>query len=170
MGVEEVEEEAMTIDQERMASIEKVRILPDQIQALVAGLSAEQLTSRYLAGEWTVAQNVHHLVDSHMNSYVRCKLMMTEETPTFRAYDQDLWAELPDARTADLAASLALLQSLHTRWVLFWESLSEEAWRRSGYHPEDGTVTLAKQLQLYADHGEAHIDQIRRTLAVQNTQ
>lgn len=158
----------MIVHQERIVLIAKVRALPGRIQNLVGGLSPEQLTTHYLAEEWTVAQNVHHLADSHLNSYVRCKLMMTEENPTFRPYDQDLWADLPDAKTADLSASLALLRSLHIRWVLFWESLSDEEWRRNGLHPDDGMVTLAEQLQLYADHGEAHIDQIARTLAAAN--
>ena len=155
----------MTTNQPQTASINSIRRLPDQIQALVTGLTPEQLTTHYLTDEWTVAQNVHHLADSHMNSYVRCKLIMTEDVPTFRPYDQDLWADLPDAKTADLSASLALLRSLHMRWVVFWENLSDEDWQRTGFHPDDGPVTLAEQLQLYADHGEAHIDQITRTLA-----
>jgi hypothetical protein len=155
------------MSQDQAALIEKVRALPDQIAALVDGLTPEQLTTHYLDGEWTVAQNVHHLADSHMNSYVRCKLMATEVEPIFRPYDQDLWAELSDAKSADLSVSMLLLRSLHGRWVLFWESLSDEEWQCTGFHPDDGPVTLAQQLQLYADHGEAHIDQITRTLAAQ---
>jgi len=159
----------MAIAAERDVLIQKIGNLPDQIRELVEPLTLEELTTYYLAGEWSVAQNVHHLADSHMNSYVRCKLMMTEDRPIFRPYDQDRWAQLPDAMTADLTASLALLDSLHRRWVFFWKSLSDEDWQRTGLHPDDGPVTLAMQLQLYADHGEAHIDQIRRTLQAHTT-
>ena len=157
----------MKNEQDRTILIEKIRQLPDEIEALVNGLTPAQLTAHFLAGEWSVAQNVHHLADSHMNSYVRCKLIATEDNPTFRPYDQDLWAELPDAKTTELSVSMALLRSLHLRWVLFWESLSEAEWQRTGLHPDDGMVTLAQQLQLYAEHGEAHIDQITRALAAQ---
>ena len=157
----------MKNEQDRTILIERIRQLPDEIEALVNGLTPAQLTAHFLAGEWSVAQNIHHLADSHMNSYVRCKLIATEDNPTFRPYDQESWAELPDAKTAELSVSMALLRSLHLRWVLFWESLSEAEWQRTGIHPDDSMVTLAQQLQLYAEHGEAHIDQITRTLAAQ---
>ena len=157
----------MTTDATRQALIDQIRLLPSQLAALVAPLTPAQLTTPFLAGEWTVAQNVHHVADSHMNSYVRCKLIATEERPALRAYDQDRWAELPDASEADVSASLALLASLHARWVRFWEQLPDDAWQRAGMHPENGEMTLDHILQTYADHGRAHIDQIQRTLAAQ---
>ena len=155
------------MSEQKTAQIAKLALLPDQIEALVADLSAQQLTTHYLPDEWTVAQNVHHLADSHMNSYIRCKLMKTEEHPMLRSYDQDRWADLPDAATADLTASLALLRSLHERWIVFWESLSDEDWQRTGQFTSGNTITLEKQLDLYVWHGEAHIDQITRTLAAE---
>ncbi|MBX3011627.1 MAG: putative metal-dependent hydrolase [Caldilineaceae bacterium] len=151
--------------QEHQPLIDKIRHLPSQIEALVGGLSETQRTTPFLAGEWTVAQNVHHLADSHMNSYLRCKLILTEDHPTLKPYDQDAWAQLPDAQVGDLTPSLLLLKQLHNRWVTFWETLPATAWQRTGFHPENGTVTLEEQLRLYAAHGEAHIDQITRTLA-----
>lgn len=157
----------MTTQTERNQLINKIRSLPSMIEALVTGLTSEQLTTHFLTNEWTVAQNVHHLADSHMNSYIRCKLIATEEHPTLKPYDQDLWAAFADAQKADIGGSMSLLKALHGRWVEFWESLPVDAWQRTGFHPERGTVTLDSQLQLYADHGEAHIDQITRTLAAQ---
>ena len=153
--------------QERQQDIDKIRRLPGQIEALVSGLSAAQLTTHFLASEWTVAQNVHHLADSHMNSYIRCKLILTEEKPPLKPYDQDAWANLPDAQSADLSASLLLLAQLHARWVTFWETLPETAWSRVGFHPDNGPMTLADIVQGYAAHGEAHIDQNTRTLAAE---
>lgn len=150
---------------DRTPLIDKIRCLPQQIAELVAALTDDELTARPLAGEWSVAQNVHHLADSHMNSYIRCKLIATEEHPTLKPYDQDLWAAMADASGPDVMISLQLLSALHARWVVFWESLPESAWSRTGFHPESGDVSLDDQLRLYAAHGEAHIDQITRTLA-----
>ena len=113
-------------------AIEKIRRLPQQVEELVSALSPEELTARPLADEWTVAQNVHHLVDSHINSYVRCKLMATEENPTFKPYDEGAWARLADGSSAELSDSLTLLKALHARWVQFWENLPEEEWQRTG--------------------------------------
>ena len=102
-----------------------------------------------------------------MNSYIRCKLIASEECPMLRPYNQDIWATMPDARSADISASLALLKGLHKRWMHFWETLPADAWGRMGLHLESGEVTLDELLAFYAAHGEAHIDQITRTLAAQ---
>jgi uncharacterized damage-inducible protein DinB len=154
------------MNKERAAFVAQIGALPQQLEALVASLSPEQLTARPLAHEWSVAQNVHHLADSHMNSFVRCKLMLTEQNPHFKPYDQDAWAALPDAGSGDLGASLNVLRSLHARWVALWQSLAGDKWTRTGTNPESGrTYTLDDILRIYAGHGEGHLDQIRRTLA-----
>jgi uncharacterized damage-inducible protein DinB len=157
----------MLTDAQRQACIDQIRQLPAQIADLVRDLTPEQLTAHPIPGEWSVAQNVHHLADSHMNCYIRCKLIATEENPPLKPYNQDTWAAFPDAQSADISTSLALLTHLHVRWVLFWEALPSDAWPRPGFHLENGPVTLDTQLQLYADHGLAHVDQITRTLAAE---
>jgi hypothetical protein len=153
---------------ERARLIKKIRVLPEQIDTLVAGLSGHQLAGHFLPGEWNVAQNVHHLADSHMNSFVRLKLLLTEENPTIRPYDQDRWAELPDGDNLAVGDSISLLRGLHRRWVRLFESLDEAQWQRTGVHPESGPITPESLLITYAAHGEAHIDQIERTLAAQS--
>src|SRR6185369_3797313 len=104
--------------------------LPAQLREAVAGLSEEQLDTPYREGGWTVRQVIHHLADSHLNSYVRFRLALTEETPTVKAYDEAQWAELEDARRAPVEVSLALLESLHDRWVRLLRSLQPEDFAR----------------------------------------
>jgi hypothetical protein len=156
----------LTLSQ-RQLYIGHIRDLPDQVATLVQDLSPAQLTTPYLAGEWTVAQNVHHLADSHMHSYLRCKLIATEDQPPLKPYDQDRWATFADATDGDVTVSVTLLRSLHRRWVTFWDHLPDAAWQRTGDHPEHGLVSLERQLQLYAAHGLGHLDQMTRTLAAQ---
>lgn len=151
----------------RQAYIGKIRALPQQVADLTVELSDEQLTTPFLAGEWSVAQNVHHLADSHMNSYIRLKLILTEDNPTIRPYDQDLWAMTPEANLPDLGASLTLLHGLHQRWADLFASLDEHQWQRPGFHPEGGVITPTTLAKGYAEHGEAHLEQIQRTLAAQ---
>jgi len=112
-----------TTDEDRAGWIEEIAAVPENVRAAVAGLADEQLDTPYRPGGWTVRQVVHHLPDSHLNAYVRCKLALTEEEPAIRTYQEARWAELPEARTAPLAVSLALLDSLHERWVLCLRSL-----------------------------------------------
>ena len=95
-----------------------------------------------------------------MNSYVRFRLALTEDEPTIKPYDQELWANLSDARTAPAELSLTLLDTLHQRWVLLLRSLKPEDFSRALKHPELGRVTLEKYLALYAWHGKHHVAHI----------
>jgi uncharacterized damage-inducible protein DinB len=149
------------------AWIGEIADAPGQLRAAVEGLSAEQLDTPYRPGGWTVRQVVHHLPDSHVNSYVRFRLALTEPEPVIRAYDEARWAELGDARTAPVEVSLALLEALHERWVLLLRSLAPEDWQRTFRHPEIGLMTLERNAALYAWHGRhhvAHITSLRRRM------
>ena len=65
------------------------------MRALLAGLSDSQLDTPYRPGGWTVRQVAHHVPDSHMNSYVRFRLALTEDEPVIKPYEESRWAELP---------------------------------------------------------------------------
>lgn len=145
---------------QRRAWIDDIAAAPGAVRRIVAGLSDEQLDTPYRAGGWTARQVVHHLADSHMNSYVRFRLAMTETEPTIKPYFEDRWAELDDARTAPVEVSLALLDALHSRWLLLLRALKPEDWRRTFRHPERGVVSLEATAGLYAWHGKHHVAQI----------
>ena len=159
----------MLTAQQRQAYIATIKAFPHRLRQLVEGLSETELTTPYLDGEWTVAQNVHHVVDSHVNSYVRLKFMLSEVNPPLRNYEQEDWAKFPEAMSADLSYSLTILDGLHQRWTLVFENLREDEWKRTGEHSTDGPVSVESFVKSYADHCEAHLDQIRRTLAAGTT-
>ena len=147
-------------DETRAGWIEDIAAVPENVRAAVAGLDDAQLDTPYRPGGWTVRQVVHHLPDSHLNAYVRCKLALTEEEPAIRTYQEARWAELPEARTAPLAVSLALLDSLHGRWVLCLRSLPPAAFDRTLKHPEWGVLTIGDLLGIYSWHGRHHVAHI----------
>src|SRR5205814_7306579 len=119
---------------QRKQFIDEIAATPAQLRSAVRGLSAEQLETPYRDGGWTVRQVVHHVPDSHLNAYVRCKLALTEEQPIVKPYDEERWAELSDVRQARIATSLALLEALHERWVLLLRALSPADWSRQFVH------------------------------------
>ncbi len=148
----------------RFELIGQLRDFPHYLEEAVRHLSVEELTTHFLEGEWTVAQNVHHLADSHMNAFIRTKLLVTEEQPAVRPYNQDDWAVTADADHAEIGVSLLILTGLHQRWADLFLSLSEEQWQRTGHHPESGEISVIGILRSYVEHGEGHLDQIARTL------
>jgi hypothetical protein len=103
---------------------------------------------------------MHHLPESHMNSYIRFKLALTEDTPVVKPYDEDAWGKLGDVRVAAPEVSLRLLESLHERWVVLLRGLEEADWQRQFRHPEIGLIALDRNLALYAWHGRHHIEHI----------
>jgi hypothetical protein len=132
---------------------------PTGLRQAVAGLSEDQLSVRYR--NWTIRQIVHHLADSHVNSYIRFKWTLTEEQPTIKAYDEGRWSELTDARTGDIQAPLALLEGLHARWVQLLRVMTEQQFARSFFHPEIGkSISLNAALSYYAWHCRHHTAQI----------
>ena len=152
--------EAPLADDERQALIGKIEETPARMRAAVAGLNDEQLDTPYRPEGWTVRQVVHHVPESHLNSYIRFKLAITEDEPTIKPYFEDRWAELDDARQAPIALSLDLLDALHGRWIWFLRSLEREDFQRTFRHPELGIVNLDKNIALYAWHGQHHVAHI----------
>jgi uncharacterized damage-inducible protein DinB len=147
-------------DHERQIHIRQIEEAPANLRAAVKGLSEQQIDTPYRKGGWTVRQVVHHLADSHMNAFVRFKLALTENAPKIKPYDQQLWAELADAKSAPIELSLVLFDSLHKRFVTLLKSMSAADFARTMNHPEQGIVSLDKYLSLYAWHGRHHVAHI----------
>jgi len=154
---------------QREAWIQEIAELPGLLKLAVDGLDEAQLNIPYRSGGWSSRQVVHHLADSHMNSYIRFKLALTEDVPTIRPYYEDRWASLYDS-AADISVSLSLLEALHTRWVILLKSLGDEDYKRTFHHPESGaTLPLEHHLGAYAWHGRhhtAHITGLRKKLGI----
>lgn len=142
--------------EERAKLLQSIRETPARLRAAVAGLSEAQLDTPYRDGGWTVRQVVHHVVDSHTNAYCRFKLVATEDHPTIRTYDEKRWAELPDARTLPVEASLDILDALHARWVAFLDAMPASFFSRALKHPEIGDVTADLLVEIYGWHGPHH--------------
>ena len=137
------------------ALVDDIAAAPARLRAAIAGLDASQLDTPYRDGGWTVRQVVHHVADSHMNAYVRVKKALTEPGTPIAAYEESLWATLPDSRL-EPEVSLQLLDALHVRWVTTLRALTPADWEKTYTHPAMGPVTLRTALGIYAWHGKHH--------------
>src|SRR5271169_3842212 len=140
--------------------ISQLAAAPAGFREAVRGLDDSQLDAPYRPWGWTVRQVVHHLADSHMNSYIRFKLALTEDNPQIKPYDQDAWAATADSVSADIALSLTLLEGMHGRWAALLSSLAPADFARTFQHPESGLQTLDRTLQTYAWHCRHHVAHI----------
>lgn len=167
---------------ERLESIQQLAEVPTRLRSALEGLTPEQLDTPYREGGWTLRQVAHHLPDSHLGGYVRCKLTLTEDEPMYKTYRQERWAELADTSLTPVEVSVTLLGALHERWVNLLRSLGEADFARTQRHPKLGTdnpqaearwvaacvrrapdygvITLDSTVALYAWHGRHHVAQI----------
>lgn len=142
-------------------SMDEIERFPAELSARTSGLSTEQLERTYRDGGWTIRQIIHHLADSHLNSYIRFKWALTEENPLIKAYNQSLWALTPEVGNTDISDSLLLLISLHNKWVHMMRSFDDTHWSKTFIHPEKKrTVRLDQNVCLYAWHGKHHLAHI----------
>jgi uncharacterized damage-inducible protein DinB len=148
----------------RAALIADIATLPAQVREAVAGLSEAQLDKPYRPNGWSLRQVVHHVADSHANGFIRHKLALTEQNPTIKPYDEERWAELPDAKLP-IEVSLRMIDAIHQRWAALLGALPTERFRTPYQHPQSGPQTLDSSLSNYSWHGRhhvAHISELRR--------
>ena len=131
--------------------------LPNRLEIMVAQLSAQQLETPYRPDGWTVRQLIHHISDSHHNSYIRFKWGLTEDTPVIKPYLEKEWSALFDAKTAPIQLSLDHLKAVHAKLVYLLKGLSDTDLQRSFIHPDaNETTTLAMNIGRYAWHSNHH--------------
>jgi uncharacterized damage-inducible protein DinB len=146
--------------------ISSVIELPEKLSKKVLHLSFKELDYPYRPEGWNIKQVIHHIADSHMNSFIRFKLGITEKNPTIRPYNEDDWARTQEADNEEISNSLDLIKALHHRWGTLLRSMKEEDWDRTIFHPEkEKKITLRELLGSYAWHGDHHLAQIDQALA-----
>jgi hypothetical protein len=140
-----------------------IQSLPTLLEYSILNIDEFQLNTSYREGGWTIKQIVHHLADSHMNAYIRCKLALTEESPIIKPYNQDDWALMPDGKEMPVNVSITLLHALHLRWHEMFLHVNDSDWERFIVHPEyNREMSLWFILGLYAWHGKHHVEQIQQ--------
>ncbi|MDF4202375.1 putative metal-dependent hydrolase [Maribacter sp. SA7] len=139
-----------------------IETLPQRLIDLVGDFSEAQLETPYREGGWTVRQVIHHIADSHHHSYTRFKWALTENRPLIKVYEEKLWSELIDAKTAPINLSILYLTALHAKLVYMCQRLTPEDLKKSYIHPEGNVnVSVAENIGKYAWHGNHHFAHIK---------
>ena len=124
-------------------------------------ITPEELDAAPGPGQWTARQIIHHLADSEMTAALRFRLLVAEDRPAIKGYDQDRFAtQLHYERPHE--ASLELFRAVRASTVELMGCLSESEWLREGTHTEVGRFGLDTWLRIYAPHAHRHAEQIRQ--------
>lgn len=130
------------------------------VAAALLKITPAELDATPAPGKWSARQIVHHLADSEMTAAVRFRLLLAEDTPAIKGYDQDRFAgRLHYERPHE--ASLELFRSARSATAELMGCLTEADWLREGTHSERGRFGLDTWLRIYAPHAHRHADQIK---------
>ncbi|MCU0396538.1 MAG: putative metal-dependent hydrolase [Cyclobacteriaceae bacterium] len=141
--------------------IEQIAALPEKLEKLYSSINSNLLNRTYREGGWTGLQVIHHLADSHMNAYIRCKWTLTENNPVIKAYDEKAWAVTPETQL-NASLSINLLHALHKKWVALLRGLTQEELNKQFVHPETHKqISINQLIALYAWHGEHHLGHLK---------
>ena len=156
--------------EERQELISQYEAGYDEVVKSLDGFPTDQLAAHPLPGKWSAREIVQHLADSEMNSAIRLRLLLAEDRPVIHAYDQDDYARRLKYNERDIAPALESLRSSRATTVQLLTQLSDEDWKREGWHPESGLYTTERWLEIYAAHAHNHASQIRRLKEVISNQ
>ncbi len=155
----------ITLEDRRFAILTLAE-LPEQMREAVRSLDEDQRNTPYRPDGWTVRQVVHHTADSHMIAFDRLRRALTEDWPTVYGYDEKAFATLADVQ-APLEWSLEIIESVHARWIMVLQSLTEDQWARGVKHSERGRMRVDVATMLYAWHSRHHVAHITHLRAQQ---
>ena len=144
--------------------IDQIENFPIHLEEFVQRLNESDLSTTIREGAWTIRQFIHHLVDSHTNSYIRIKSCLVEDNPIIQPYKEENWAELPDSNSMPVLNSLIIVQGLHKKISYLLTNLTHEQWERKLTHPEVGELTLQSYVKIFADHGYLHLNSMKNRL------
>ena len=123
-------------------------------------VTPEELDAKPSPEAWSARQIVHHLADSEITAAVRFRLLVAEDRPAIKGYDQDEFARrLHYDRPHE--ASLELFRAARASTADLMAQLTEAEWLREGTHSETGRFGLDTWLRMYGPHAHRHATQIR---------
>lgn len=138
---------------------------PANLKKIASKLTETQLETPYRPDGWTARQVVHHIADSHINMYTRIRFALTEENPTIKGYDENDWANLPDAKLP-VKASLLIIEGVHKRMVALFKTLDKKQLKRTYFHAGyQKNFEIQEVIALYAWHSEHHLKHIELVMS-----
>jgi len=149
----------------RTELLQKYRTGHQAVVDSLANLRDEELDRSAVADEWTPRQIVHHIADSEMTAAIRLRMLVTEDKPQIKGYDEKNYARVL-TRDRPIGPSLEAVHWARESTLQILERLSEDEWRRAGTHSELGPYSVEKWLEIYAAHCHDHAAQIKRSRGI----
>jgi hypothetical protein len=141
--------------------LERFRRGTELLASAMIGAAGAEVDFKSAPDKWSLREILGHLADSELVNAMRYRQVIAEDNPTLQGFDQNAWTAKLDYSRRKPSHVIESFRRLRTENYELLKDLPEEAFQRSGNHSERGPMTLIQLLQLYSDHAEKHILQIR---------
>jgi hypothetical protein len=142
---------------------------PALLRDAVAGLDADAMRARPIAGKMSSLEVLCHIVDGDQFMCDRVKRTIAIDRPLLMGVEA---ADYPDPLSyheRDPELDLRLLEVQREQLAADLDRLSPDSWQRTAVHSENGLMTLAETFHHAVEHLESHVATIwekRRALGV----
>jgi SAM-dependent methyltransferase len=154
----------MAMGAEEQALIDRIRASGDAVRQAVARVTPGKLEVSPRPGDWSVLETLVHLRNVVVMVHgLRIRRLVYEEAPVFADYDEAMHrrATLERRPAADHLVSMVMAE--HQQLAALLSELPDDAWHRTGRHPELGEMSIRFLAARVAEHAEEHAKQIRTT-------
>lgn len=131
-----------------------------ETEALVAPLSAEQLSYRYSEGKWTIKDILLHLSDCERIIIYRATRIARADKTNLPGFDEDFFVANANAASRSVESLLEELKAFRAASLAFIETLDEAALDRTGTANNFQLSTRLLVNHLYGHH-KRHLNIIR---------
>jgi uncharacterized damage-inducible protein DinB len=144
-----------------MDLVDRVSATPVLLTALVEGLAEEALARQPDGGGWSIKETAGHLCDVGRVMHGRLYVTTYQETPRLEGYDADDMASQRNAQGSSISDLLSELSEQRAETVELLTNLVHWNWARTGRHPQLGRLSIRQQVDLWIEHEDEHLGQIR---------
>jgi uncharacterized damage-inducible protein DinB len=143
----------------------RLRAIPDDFRAAIAGASDSALRHRPAPAEWSAIEVLGHMLDKMHAWCERVERIAAEDQPHLAGYDQDASVRDHAYQQSDAAALLDELAQRCERFAAAVEQVPDAALERTGVHAEFGPMTLRECVETPLEAAPDHLLQLKAALA-----
>ncbi len=139
-------------------NVARLSAFPARVQTLVASLTVAQCTFRRQDSDWSILEHIGHLIDIDRMYMERIALICTKEYQPFALFSIDGIHQQGNYNAQSINTLIALLRTTRHTTVTALHALTAHDIVRIGIDSYFGEITLARLIEILANHEDEHYD------------
>src|ERR1022692_1050108 len=125
-----------------MLSLLLLRALIERLPARLTNLSDDQVQRKRSSSEWSIKEELGHLLDSAANNHQRIVRAQLEDGPAMPGYDGEMWVALHAYQVRGWQELIETWEALNRQLLAAAETAPEAAWTRTCTIGDSAPLTI----------------------------